>query len=145
MYGKYATEGTAYLTFEWAIRGKWSNGVNDGANPNIISLDWENDKNWSISGTRTAKGGSIGAWRMFENFIKTSKSSYVPPNILTTNVPVPKVEIPVWNSLDYFLTTNLLYPGKQMFKAHEIGKQDSKSLALPFDLILTDDLNMTAQ
>lgn len=43
--------------------------------------------------------------------------------------------------LDYFLTTNLLCPGKHLFKADAIGASTNKGLALPHDFILTGEIS----
>ena len=47
------------------------------------------------------------------------------------------------NTLEYFLATNLLYPGKHIFKADSpSSKGIGKGLALPHDLILTGQVKL---
>ncbi|KAL4779970.1 hypothetical protein BJX76DRAFT_361303 [Aspergillus varians] len=126
--------GTAYLTFTWAARARWTNAT-DGAHPNTINLEWENDKKWTISGggTRQTNNG----WNIFNTKLM---KDYVPPDLRSSDVPTPEVKLPM-DSLDYFLTTNLLCPGKHMFKADTIGSAETNGLAVPCDLIIAGDID----
>ena len=64
----------------------------------------------------------------------------VPPRLVERDIPAPTVDLHM-NSLDYFLTTNLLCPGRHTFKAHPIGQDESRGLAFPHDMILTGDID----
>ncbi|KAE8155238.1 hypothetical protein BDV25DRAFT_134986 [Aspergillus avenaceus] len=131
--------GTAYLTYSWGARGKWTN-TTTGDHPNTISMEWDRDAHWTITGRAKEKDGFTKfAMAMSGN----STDSTVPADLTDSTVPGPNVNLTM-NSLDYFLTTNLICPGKHMFKAHAIGKDDTKGLAVPHDLIITGDIDTSA-
>lgn len=71
--------------------------------------------------------------------------SEAPKHYTRLEVPSPKINMEM-KALEYFLTTNLLFPGKHVFHAHALTAEnkDKKGLAVPRDLILTGDIKMPA-
>ncbi|KAJ5081530.1 hypothetical protein NUU61_009794 [Penicillium alfredii] len=134
--GSSAGGGTVYLTYSWGAKGHWTSSA-EGKHPNSISLSWEGDPHWTIKGRAKERDG----WSKFLQGMKgVSAVDAVPPSLVKQDIPAPTVDLHM-NSLDYFLTTNLLCPGKHTFKAHAVGKDDSRGLAVPHDLILTGDID----
>lgn len=122
--------GTVELVFTWNGKGTWKD-VSTDKSPNLLGFDWTQDEKWNI----TSKDTSRGWWAKF-----WPHSSEVPPHFRNLSVPGPRINLTM-DPLDYFLTTNLLFPGEQIFKADKpTGECSSKGLAVPRDLILTGDI-----
>ncbi|KAE8131252.1 hypothetical protein BDV38DRAFT_276117 [Aspergillus pseudotamarii] len=121
--------GTTNLVFGWTATGSWKDRKTTG-HPNMLGLEWTGDKDWTI--TKSAKDQEW--WEVI-----TGGSTNIPENLQNLTVPRPNVDLEM-NTLDYFLTTNLLYPGKHIFNADDPSSASTdKGLALPHDLILTGE------
>ncbi|KAB8277167.1 hypothetical protein BDV30DRAFT_234968 [Aspergillus minisclerotigenes] len=125
--------GTTNLEFKWTATGSWKDKKTPG-HPNLLGFDWAGDKNWTI--TKSAE--DVHWWEAFGG-----ASSKIPEPLQNLQVPSPNTKLEM-NTLDYFLTTNLLYPGKHIFNADDpsSGSTD-KGLAFPHDLILTGEIKIT--
>ncbi|EIT73596.1 hypothetical protein AO1008_04773 [Aspergillus oryzae 100-8] len=121
--------GTTNLEFKWTATGSWKDKKTPG-HPNLLGFDWAGDKNWTI--TKSAE--DVHWWEAFGG-----ASNKIPEPLQNLQVPSPNTKLEM-NTLDYFLTTNLLYPGKHIFDADDpsSGSTD-KGLAFPHDLILTGE------
>ncbi|KAH8689860.1 hypothetical protein BGW36DRAFT_432825 [Talaromyces proteolyticus] len=117
-----------YFNFEWAGTGKWE--AAEGDKPNKIRLRFENTNEWIVK-----VSGSKPPWWIPDEPDRL-------PNVYEKLVMKVDIDIPI-AELDYFLTTNLLFPGQHVFKAHApyTKGDDHKGLAVPRDLILTGDVN----
>ena len=127
-------DGTVHLGFTWAAKGFWKD-KSTLTNPNLLGVDWISDKNWTVTtyGTRDEFD--------FTKLGFVARTHRVPDHFKGLTVPGPDVNLKM-DSLDYFLTTNLLYPGRHIFKAdNPASESTSKGLALPRDLILTGEVS----
>jgi hypothetical protein len=124
--------GTTNLTFEWAATGSWKDKKTTD-HPNLLGFEWKRDGYWTI--LTSAEDQSI--WQRF-----LGGSTRIPPNLQNLKVSGPEVSLEM-SPLDYFLTTNLLYPGEHMFKADDPSSSSTdKGIALPHDLILTGEIKI---
>lgn len=123
--------GTVNLTFAWNSSGKWEGGTEE--HPNSLQLKFTNDKKWDIGMT-----AETPEW--WERFL--GKTDRVPVGWENIKVPVPNLDFSL-KALDYFMVTNLLFPGQHIFQAHPPAADDSKKtgLASPRDFILTGNIN----
>lgn len=123
--------GTTKIDFVWTAKGSWEDKSN-ASQPNLLGFDWIGDVNWTLNMSEEDRSG-------LEKFL------HIPPNetpehFKSMKVPGPNVSLRM-ESLDYFLTTNLLYPGKYIFKGDDPAVESTtKGLALPRDLILTGEI-----
>lgn len=122
--------GTVELLFAWNGKGKWKD-VGTKKNPNLLGFEWQQDQKWTVTSKDVSKGWWLKFW---------PHSDEVPPHFRDLSVPGPHIDLTM-NPLDYFLTTNLLFPGEKIFKAHAPTGDSSEGLAVPRDLILTGDIN----
>ena len=131
-HGMYSEKGTVKTTFSWTSRGMWEGGTEE--HPNMLQLRFTNDKNWQIE-TQTEDPDWWEKW--FQG-----KSGDVPVRWKDITVPGPNVQLTL-KALDYFMVTNLLFPGQHIFQAHSPVADSSKStgLAAPRDIILTGDIS----
>ena len=126
--------GTTNLEFTWTAKGSWKD-LSDDSHPNRLGLEWTKDTNWKINTAAQPR-----AW--WQWFCHGNPNS-VPEYFKNLQVPGPDVDLTM-DSLDYFLTTNLLYPGKHVFQADTPSSDSTaKGLALPRDLILTGTIKAT--
>lgn len=128
----YIRDGTTNLEFVWTAKGSWKD-KKTAEHPNLLGLDWTGDKDWTIN-----KGAEEQEWweRIFGG------STAIPEHLRNLKVPSPNMKLEM-NTLDYFLTTNLLYPGKHIFNADDPSSDSTdKGLALPHDLILTGEITI---
>ncbi|KAE8132836.1 hypothetical protein BDV38DRAFT_287432 [Aspergillus pseudotamarii] len=126
--GDYTSKGTVKPTFKWNAYGKWEGGSLTTHN-NLLNLNFTSDKLWTV----TYRGSGVDNWF-------TGETTSVPVDFTNKSVPAPAIKMEM-KALDYFLATNLLFPGKQVFKAHPVADGDTtKGLAVPRDLILTGEV-----
>ncbi|PIG86245.1 hypothetical protein AARAC_004691 [Aspergillus arachidicola] len=122
--------GNVTLTFTWNAVGSWSVGA--AAHPNLLQLDFKGDNEYTTIQTAdkpTFWLDWVGASTGYPNFYKD------------IHAPKPDIDLSM-DALDYFLTTNVFFPGREIFKAHSPVANADKStgLAVPRDLILTGDV-----
>lgn len=117
-----------YFKFEWAGTGKWEE--EEVGKPNRIRLKFENTNEWIVK-----VSGSKRPWWIPEEPDRLPK--VYEKLVMKVDIDIPMAE------LDYFLTTNLLFPGRHVLKAHApyTKGNDHKGHAVPRDLILTGDVN----
>ncbi|PKY03297.1 hypothetical protein P168DRAFT_305598 [Aspergillus campestris IBT 28561] len=129
--GSVKGSGTVDLQFSWGAKGSWKDKSNSD-HPNMLGFDWVGDGNWNIHLPKVDERSWLErAWK--------GRGS-VPAEYKNLQVPSPNVNLEV-KTLDYFLTTNLLYPGKHIFKADNPSSDSTdKGLAFPHDLILTGQI-----
>ena len=126
--------GTTNLEFTWTAKGSWKD-LSDDSHPNRLGLAWTKDTNWRINTAAQPRAW----WQWFCN----GNPNSVPEHFKNLQVPGPDVDLTM-DSLDYFLTTNLLYPGKHVFQVDTPSSDSTaKGLALPRDLILTGTIKAT--
>ncbi|KAE8153965.1 hypothetical protein BDV25DRAFT_136335 [Aspergillus avenaceus] len=128
-------KGNGNLTFAWGSRGTWS--TEDSRNTNLLQLQFKHDAEWHIT-AKSKEGRTI----LLPCWETTANTDFVPQQY-EKDIPAPQVDLKM-KALDYFLTTNLLFPGRQMFRAHPVTGTDGdvKGLAIPRDFILTGDIVM---
>lgn len=121
------TRGKTNLEFSWTAKGSWKDKSNPD-HPNLLGFDWVGDDSWKIEVPKEDHPW----WEALFGF-----GTELPEPYKKLQVPSPDVKLEM-KTLDYFLTTNLLYPGKHVFKADDpSSKSTDRGLALPHDLILT--------
>lgn len=124
------TSGTIKGTFSWGARGSWSGGTEE--HPNLLQFTFSKDSKW----TNNTKGEQPG-W--LDKFLQGGTTE-IPNFVGKAEPPQPKVNLEM-KVLDYFLVTNLLFPGQHLFHAHTPASSDQKTgLAVPRDFILTGDV-----
>ncbi|GAB1194493.1 hypothetical protein APSETT444_003739 [Aspergillus pseudonomiae] len=126
--------GAVSATLSWKAKGQWIAGTQ--ARPNLIGLTMTPDQNWSLNASETDHSNFFTEWAN-----KINGGIDVPDHY--EGLQPPAVFNLTMRALDYFLTTNLLFPGRQMFKAHipvASAHANEKGLAVPRDLILTGDI-----
>ncbi|EIT74599.1 hypothetical protein AO1008_10237 [Aspergillus oryzae 100-8] len=99
------------------------------AHPNLLQLDFKGDDEYKTIQTAAEPTFWLnwaGASTGYSYFYKDIHS------------PKPNIDLSM-DALDYVLTTNVFFPGKEIFKAHSPVANADKStgLAVPRDLILT--------
>ncbi|KAJ5520797.1 hypothetical protein N7463_001250 [Penicillium fimorum] len=115
------------LEFSWTSKGSWKDKSNVD-HPNLLGFDWIGDQHYKVN--KSAE--DHGWWNWF-----FGNNTSLPEPFKNLKVPRPELKMEM-KTLDYFLTTNLLYPGKHIFKADDpTSESTEKGLALPHDLILT--------
>ncbi|KOC07202.1 hypothetical protein AFLA70_358g001251 [Aspergillus flavus AF70] len=102
------------------------------AHPNLLQLDFKGDDEYKTIQTAAEPTFWLnwaGASTGYPYFYKDIHS------------PKPNIDLSM-DALDYVLTTNVFFPGKEIFKAHSPVANADKStgLAVPRDLILTGDV-----
>ncbi|KAE8327944.1 hypothetical protein BDV39DRAFT_204347 [Aspergillus sergii] len=122
--------GNVTLTFIWNAVGSWSGGT--VAHPNLLQPDFKGDDEYTTIQTAdkpTFWLNWAGASTGYPNFYKD------------IHAPKPNIDLSM-DALDYFLTTNVFFPGKETFKTYSPVANADKStgLAVPRDLILTGDV-----
>ncbi|KAI9930685.1 hypothetical protein MW887_011440 [Aspergillus wentii] len=123
------SSGTTNREFVWTAKGSWKD-KKTAEHPNLLRFDWTSDKEWTIK--KSAE--DVGWWEKI-----FGGSTAIPEHLRNLKVPSPNVKLEM-NTLDYFLTRNLLYPGKHIFNADDPSSASTdKGLALPRDLILTGE------
>lgn len=112
-----------YITIKFAASGSGSWKVTPSAAgaPNQIELPLPNQTGMQI--TLTNEGRAL--------FDLTHYSADLRNNVTNVTVPTVKVE---FGHLDYFLTTNLLFPGERVFYAKEGG------IATPRDTMIVGNI-----
>lgn len=125
--GTIPERGYVTFNFSWAANGSWKDKANPG-HPNLLGFDWISEKYWTIP---VAEDDRDIIRKLF------GPTAEFPDQYKHLQVHSPQVNLEM-NTLDYFLTTNLLYPGKHIFDADDPSAETTKKgLALPYDLILT--------
>ncbi|KAE8365761.1 hypothetical protein BDV27DRAFT_156643 [Aspergillus caelatus] len=121
--------GNVTLTFTWNAVGSWSGGT--AAHPNLLQLDFKGDNEYKTIQTADKPTFWL-SWMGGLNY---------PSFYDNIRAPKPNIDLSM-DALDYFLTTNVFFPGKEIFKAHSpiAGADRSTGLAVPRDLILTGDV-----
>lgn len=96
-------------------------------NPNLIKLDISMDKAFTILPTSASQFSWFGSSR-----------EHVPDELKKVSINVPAMDLNL-GGLDYFLTTNLILPGSNVFMADspKSEKGCTYGLAMPRDCILT--------
>lgn len=116
-------------TFKWGAKGSWSGG--NQTHRNVLQLKFKKDEHWTKN-THSKDPSWLdqffaGEINEIPNFVGTAE----PPNL------EPDLNI---GALDYFLITNLLFPGQHVFHADSpvsATKEKTTGLAVPRDFILT--------
>lgn len=123
--------GTIDDTFCWSAKGSWNGGTSD--HPNLLQLKFEKDKHWTVH----VKGEDPG-WL---HKLIAGGTTDIPGFVSKLDPPVPNINLEM-KALDYFLVTNLLFPGKHVFHAHppNADKDKKTGLATPRDFILTGNI-----
>lgn len=101
----------------------------------MLGLTFEYDKNWTL--TSKADHADRGFRDKVFGIARGVSAHYK-----KLEVPAPGIKLEM-KALDYFLTTNILFPGNQVFHAHQLTEANKKlglGLAFPRDLILTGDI-----
>lgn len=127
--------GAVTATISWKAKGHWEGGTT--TQPNLLRAVYAPDKNWTFKGEDTIPDSISGILRRI--FPQTVD---VPDHYQQLQPPVIGIDLKM-NALDYFLTTNLLFPGKHVFRSHHPVVEDEKEkkgLGVPRDLILTGDI-----
>lgn len=128
-------EGTVLLTFTCKSLGKWYGGTD--SQPNLIGLTFKSDQKWGVT-AKADNGDRDWLQKLFNVDAK------VPGHYKVLEPPAPDIKVEM-KGLDYFLTTNILFPGKHVFHAHPLTEETRKlelGLAFPRDLILTGDIKL---
>lgn len=127
--GNLVEDGWVKPTFYWNAHGKWGS-KSTGQHNNILTLTFTLDSLWNI----TYRSEGSDSWFL-------GSTTRIPGYFRNRSVPAPSISLEM-KALDYFLTTNILFPGKHLFKADPpIANNDkSKGLAVPKDLILTGEI-----
>ncbi|KAE8141028.1 hypothetical protein BDV38DRAFT_279483 [Aspergillus pseudotamarii] len=126
--------GAVLATLSWKAKGRWKAGTQE--RPNLIGLTMTPDNKWSLSASNTEHSNWLAE---MGNKID---GQVVVPSYYGDQQPAAKFDLTM-RVLDYFLTTSLLFPGRQMFKAHlpvAPANANQKGLAVPRDLIRTGDI-----
>jgi hypothetical protein len=128
------SQGTTRVTFQFNGSASWKAplAITPSESPNLISLGpFTHDECFSTVITQD----SVDAWQNIRN-----KTSLVdPPSFTGTMIEVPPIGLSM-KPMDYFLTTNLLFPGTHMFVADPPTR-----LATPRDMILTGNVGQVLQ
>lgn len=122
--------GTVDVHFTWNAVGNWSGGTD--ASPNLLKLEFTGDSNYQVY-SEAESPPWWGGW--------TGNTGGLPDFFKDIRAPKPNVDLNM-HALDYFLTTNVFFPGKQIFKADTPIADSNKTtgLAFPRDLILTGNI-----
>ncbi|EHK42353.1 hypothetical protein TRIATDRAFT_275838 [Trichoderma atroviride IMI 206040] len=138
---KIEEHGKVELLFKWKSKGQWSGGTSE--HPNLFQLTMVHDSNWTISAT----GAEMEEGLLDKIFNTHPGRQHVPPYYNDLKFPPVKVEMKM-KALDYFLTTNLLFPGENVFYPHQLSEENRKAglgLAFPRDMILTGEIRKSRQ
>ena len=128
------SQGTTRVTFQFNGGASWKAplAISSSESPNLISLGpFTHDECFST----VIAQDSVDTWQNIRN-----KTSLVdPPSFTGTKIVVPPIGLSM-KPMDYFLTTNLLFPGTHMFVADPPTR-----LATPRDMILTGNVGQVLQ
>ncbi|KAG7420974.1 hypothetical protein Forpe1208_v000090 [Fusarium oxysporum f. sp. rapae] len=124
-------EGTDYLDCSFASSGVWSLGA---TNSNQLTISWETDKSF-YTHIKPTKETSFLDW------INLKHPGDIPQQYKDFQPTLPEKFKMDFRPLNYFLATNLLFPGSQTFISDDPGKTTAaKGLAVPRDTILTGSI-----
>ncbi|EXA28543.1 hypothetical protein FOVG_19751 [Fusarium oxysporum f. sp. pisi HDV247] len=130
-------KGWVEFWFSWGSKGTWQGGNKEF--PNSLRLDFQHDSMFDVK----MKGHDIGGLTpKFLDDLLGLKRDKVPHYYSKMQVPLPDANLEM-KGLNYFLTTHLLFPGKQVFFPHDLSddnKAKGMGMAIPRDLILTGDI-----
>lgn len=124
--------GSFHITFSWHAAGSWRPSQ-DTNRPNQLEFSLAFDQNIKSSTAATQKSPWYEYW---------FGPGMVPAEYQNLTATAPSLSFNL-KPLDYFLTTNLLLPGKHVFKADEPTPTDPRAqsgLAVPRDTILTGQI-----
>jgi hypothetical protein len=125
------SSGTVDLDFEFCAEGKWES-VQSRDQPNRLIATFPKSVPWVVKPTAAEPTFWEAIW---------GKTGEVPGRYknLTLEMDLARIEM---GNLDYFLTTNLLFPGMHVFAADppQIDSGLSHGLAVPRDIILTGQI-----
>ncbi|CAD6448514.1 2d174b5d-fd00-4191-816f-e42350dcf1be-CDS [Sclerotinia trifoliorum] len=125
--------GACNLTFKWSAKGQWKGSQNMKDHPNQLGITFNFDNTFGVE--VNAEGASF--WNSL-----LGKVDSVPSEYSSLKPPAPTIDLKL-KPLDYFLTTNLLLPGEQVFIADSPVPENSgiqSGLMTPRDTILTGQI-----
>jgi hypothetical protein len=129
-------EGECKVSLEFKGYGQWVDKSTENR-PNMLGLDFTFDSTLKPIMKPVQKESTLSTW--WSGF-----SNGMPPGYENLNAPAPKFDLQL-ASLDWFLTTNLLFPGLHVFRADPPVAASASSptgLATPRDTILTGKLEI---
>ncbi|KAE8154618.1 hypothetical protein BDV25DRAFT_135786 [Aspergillus avenaceus] len=120
---------TMQIRFKWTGAGAWTDETSPDK-PNNIQIRFDSTNDWKVEAS-----GRIPPW--WNPSSPDDLPDYFDKLKMTVDVQIPMA------TLDYFLTTNLLFPGRQIFIADPVKPPNAdyeSGLAVPRDLILTGNV-----
>ncbi|KAJ5359332.1 uncharacterized protein N7496_011745 [Penicillium cataractarum] len=129
--------GTINNTFNLNGSGQWA-GSSDPTRPNQLNFNLSMDTTMSVSPTPAS-------WKWYQVAFE-GYSDDLPPTLQNVQPQVPPGSCVL--SMDYLLTTNLLFPGQNVFIPDSpvpSGGDTTSGVACPRDLIMTGSLNPNPQ
>ncbi|KAF5544644.1 hypothetical protein FMEXI_6473 [Fusarium mexicanum] len=117
-------------TFSYAGTGQWKGSSDPIKHPNQLGVEWALDQSLSIK----IQPEKPNWWEIYNG-----KVGDVPSNYKDIRPKAPSLNLSL-KPLDYFLTTNLLFPGQKIFIADEV----EYSLSTPRDTLLTGNIAVNA-
>ncbi|KKY25178.1 hypothetical protein UCRPC4_g01984 [Phaeomoniella chlamydospora] len=131
---RHHEEGQCDVVFDFKGYGQWAD-KSTASRPNMLGLKFNFDS--LVHSTITPVKMDSGFQKWWSGF-----SNKVPPGYENLTAPAPNMDLEL-APLDYFLTTNLLFPGQHIFQADPpVAASDSSNtgIATPRDTILTGKL-----
>ncbi|KAK0669443.1 hypothetical protein QBC41DRAFT_223864 [Cercophora samala] len=127
--------GQPKTNFLLSAAGSWTRGADEHNHPNEIRAVFTFDSAFKVEIDHPSYEG----WKKV-----FFGRPFVPPQITNLRPAVPEISFPV-APLDYFLTTNLLFPGDHIFHADDPGATtDTQGIMSPRDTILTGTIKRVA-
>jgi hypothetical protein len=124
--------GTVEAQFSFTGSAKWGRGTNTASHPNQLQLNFTFASRLGVK----LKAQSKSIWE--ELF---GGSEELPPQARDISPPAPQIHVDL-TPMDYFLTTNLLFPGKYLFRADDPAQtSNTQGIMSPRDTILTGMVN----
>ncbi|KAK3384674.1 hypothetical protein B0T24DRAFT_689968 [Lasiosphaeria ovina] len=122
--------GTTDITFSFNGEGAWVN--NTDGNADILNFAWTLPDGFNIDAVPEKK--DLNWW----DRIWSDWDNGVPSDLKNLKFSLPSLSSV--NSINYFLTTNLLLPGHHVFAPDPLQAQtvnDQKGISIPYDVLLT--------
>lgn len=122
--------GTADLDFSIKGQGSWVNNSKTG--DDVLNFAWALPDTFDVKVTAEQK--DISWW----DSLWTNWSNGIPSDLQSFTFKLPTLSSV--NSINYFLTTNLLLPGGHVFNPDPLvaaSASDKKGISIPYDVLLT--------
>ncbi|KAG8670828.1 hypothetical protein FPOAC2_04131 [Fusarium poae] len=131
-------KGWVEFWFTWGSKGTWQGG--NEKFPNSLQLDFQHKPMYDVK----MKGHDMKSLpaKFLNGLLGIEERDKIPHHYSKMEIPRPDANLEM-KGLDYFLTTHLLFPGKQVFFPHDLNdknKAKGMGMAIPRDVILTGDI-----